>query len=93
MQDYSTSINMFNCPVPVSISVAENYSLIVSFNNGITKKFNFAPYFKYKVFEPLKDIKLFKKAYVIPSAIVWNEDLDIAIEEVYEKGVTIANNT
>ena len=49
------------------------------------------PYFqRYKFFEPLKDEALFKQARIVPSAIVWNDVFDIAIEEVYEAGEAVA---
>ena len=94
MQNSTThKITYLNCPEPLAVNANDNYCLNVTFDDGVTKRFDFLPYFKYSYFEPLKDIKLFKKAYVVPSAIVWNEDLDIAIEEVYEEGETITNNS
>ena len=93
MQDRPTEINMFNCPVPTNLETEQNYCLKVSFNNGVTKIFDLNPYFeKYKFFAPLKDPKLFSNARLDRRAIIWNDDLDIAIEEVYDRGVTIDHN-
>ena len=92
MQDCSSAINMFNCPVPISLETQQDYCLKVAFNNGVTKIFDLNPYFvKYKFFAPLKEKKLFDSAKLERWAIVWNDDLDIAIEEVYEKGMTVSN--
>ena len=53
MQDRSTEINMFNCPVPTNLETEQNYCLKVSFNNGVTKIFDLNPYFeKYKFLHP-----------------------------------------
>ena len=91
MPDRPVAINMFNCPAPLKVEAGDDYCLKVSFNNGVTKKFNMTPYFqRYKFFEPLKDEALFKQARIVPSAIVWNDVFDIAIEEVYEAGETVA---
>lgn len=85
-------INMFSCPAPTRLSIGENHSLIVSFNNGVTKNFDMTPYIEnYKVFAPLENLDLFSKAQLNRWGIIWNEDLDIAIEEVYEKGVTVSD--
>lgn len=93
MQDRSThKINWLDCPEPLKVNANDEYYLVTTFNNGVVKKFDFTPYFKYEYFAPLKDKKLFKQAKTIPSAIIWNDDLDIAIEEVYDKGVTIDND-
>jgi antitoxin component YwqK of YwqJK toxin-antitoxin module len=93
MQDRPTAIDMFNCPAPLKLEIGDNYFLKVTFNNGVTKNFDLSPYFeKYKFFAPLKERKLFENAQLDRWAIIWNDDFDIAIEEVYEKGVTIANN-
>ena len=83
-------INMFNCPAPTELKIGKNYSLIVSFDNGVVKKFGMASYIeRYEVFAPLREKELFENAQLDRWAIIWNDDLDIAIEEVYEKGVTI----
>ena len=86
-------INMFNCPVPTKLKIGEDYSLLVSFDNDVTKNFDLTPYIEaYEVFEPLKDRLLFEKAILTRWGIIWNEDIDIAIEEVYESGKTTAVN-
>ena len=92
MQNRTVKINAWNCPAPLSLTATDNYSLIVSFNDGVTVDFDFKPYFQYKVFEKLKNKELFKKAILDRWAVIWNDDLDIAIEAVYEKGKLIDND-
>ncbi len=92
MQNTTTyKIDYSDCPEPLKVNANDGYYLVTTFNNGVVKKFDFSPYFKYEYFAPLKNKRLFKQAKVIPSAIIWNDDLDIAIEEIYDKGVTIAD--
>ena len=52
------------------------------------------PYIEnYNVFAPLNDGALFSNAQLDRWGIIWNDEIDIAIEEVYEKGVTVDDNT
>lgn len=92
MQHRPAEINMFNCPAPVSLEVEDDYQLRVGFSNGAKVDFDFKPYFAQEGFAPLKDAGLFKKANLSRWAIVWNKDIDIAIEEVYEKGALVAGD-
>lgn len=92
MQDRTVEITAFNCPKATSVKVLSDYRLLTAFNNGIAKIFDFKPYFQYRIFDKLKDKNLFSKAYLEHGAVAWNDDLDIAIEEVYEKGVTVDNS-
>ena len=82
-------LNAWDCPAPSSLVATDNYSLIVSFSDCVTVEFDFKPYFRNEYFLPLKNVQLFKQAKIIPSAIIWNDDLDIAIEEVYKNGKLI----
>ena len=51
------------------------------------------PYIEnYNVFAPLNDGALFSNAQLDRWGIIWNDEIDIAIEEVYEKGVAVNDN-
>ena len=89
MQNRASEITALNCPKAISVDVLNEYRLKVIFNNGVSRLFDFKPYLKYKIFKELDDESLFSKAYLDHGAVAWSDDLDIAIEEVYEKGVTI----
>lgn len=75
------------------LKVLDNYKLQVLFNNGVEKIFDMSSLIKNeKVFSPLVDKTLFKKAQIDEDcfAIIWNEEIDLAIEEVWKKGITTA---
>ena len=76
-------------PRPVSVSVAENYSLNVTFNNGEIRQFDVSPYLAYPAFEALKSRSLFAPARVAHNTVVWNEDVDIAPESLYLESTEI----
>jgi len=45
---------------------------------------------EFEVFKRLKDEELFNSAFLSPGgyAVIWNDEIDLAIEEIWVKGVT-----
>ncbi len=71
------------------IRANDDYTLIVKFDNGIKKKYDFKKKFKSPLFEGLKDIHLFKQVKVDTGGygISWNDDLDLSEYELWKNGV------
>ena len=71
----------------------ENYILICEFTNGTKKRYNLKGLIEeYKTFKKLKNNKeLFYKARVDKGGygIIWNEEIDLAAEEIWENGEDI----
>ena len=63
----------------------------VLFQDGKVKRYDIAELFgKYPQLRALKDRKLFLSGKLMGSyGIIWNEDLDIETETIYEEGVTV----
>ena len=75
-----------------NVTPLENYEVSVQFSEGITKRYNVKPLFKrFKVFNNLKNEKLFKKVHVGQGGygIIWNDEIDLSCDELYENGVTV----
>ena len=75
-----------------SVSPQKNYNLIVHFWNGETKKYDVKPLFdKWPVFQNLKENGLFDEARVDIGgyAVIWNDDIDLSCDELYENGKTV----
>jgi hypothetical protein len=70
-------------PRPIFVAATENYTLKITFNNGETRIFNVTPYLAYPAFEGLKAISLFLQAHIAHNTVVWNEDIDMAPENLY----------
>ncbi len=70
-------------PRPTTVAAEENYTLRITFNNGETRLFNATPYLAYPAFEALKAVSLFMQARVAHNTVVWNEEVDIAPENLY----------
>ena len=77
-----------------SLATLPDYILLVGFANGEFKQFDLKPLInKYPPFATLKDVGgLYEQAAIDAGGygIVWNDDLDIAAEGIYEKGIPCA---
>jgi len=73
----------------VSVRVLPDYVLALEFEDGEKKIYDFKQELKHPVFAPLKDKKLFRKAKSVGGGIIWNEDIDIASEYLYDNGIPV----
>ncbi len=70
-------------PKAISVEVVDDYELKVSFDNGEARIFDVKPYFGHKVFNELKDEKVFKTVKVKGLSIEWDNGADICPDELY----------
>ncbi|MDR0842612.1 MAG: DUF2442 domain-containing protein [Acidobacteriota bacterium] len=73
------------------VEARPDYTLLLTFDTGEKKVYDFKPELDVPVFEPLKNIGLFLQAKKKTYAVVWSEAIDIASEELYEHGVSWQN--
>ena len=59
------------------------YIVSTRFDDGTVKRIDITWWFKGSVFEPLKDMKLFKKFFIEGGALAWPNGADIAPEALY----------
>lgn len=67
----------------------EDYTLDVCFSDGSQKRFDVKPLLDYPVFKPLNDLSVFMSVRVAFDSVAWGDDIDIAPESLYEKGVSL----
>lgn len=71
----------------------EGTTLRVLFMDGLTKQYDMEDAIKdIPELEPLRNRELFLKGHLEMGGIVWNDDLDISIEEIYENGKIVKND-
>ncbi len=77
----------------IDLTFGEGTVLEVTFQDGIVKKYDISTlFFKYPQLEALKDRKLFLSGRLIGFyGIMWNDELDIETETIYEDGIPIRN--
>jgi len=75
----------------LSVKFLEGTALIVAFKDGTVKYFDMSTLFpKYPQLKALKNRDLFLSGELMGEyGIIWNEDLDIEVETIYESGRTI----
>lgn len=75
-----------------NVSPLSEYKLSVQFSEGCTKIYDVKPLFeKIAVFCDLKDMALFSEVSVDVGGhgIIWNDDLDLSCEELWDNGVLV----
>lgn len=74
----------------VKLKYRDGVKLDVYFEDGLVKRFDMSSlYDSYPPFKALEDRTLFESGKLYTYLIVWNDFLDIEVEEIYENGVTI----
>ena len=79
----------FVYPALVEVRPLENYCLEATFANGVKKIVDIKPYFKYSFFAPIKNCELFNQVHAEYGGVVWNDEIDLAEEALYDEGVTV----
>ncbi len=74
-----------------SVRPLPDYKLMALFTNGERRLFDFKPLLDLPCYQPLKDIDTFRGAYIELGAVAWSDDIDIAPETIFEKGIPVAN--
>ncbi|MBR5580413.1 MAG: DUF2442 domain-containing protein [Treponema sp.] len=73
-----------------SVEPLENYKILITFEQNVKKIFDMKPYLNYPMYKPLEDISLFNSVSTNGQTVVWNDEIDIAPETLFENG-TICN--
>ncbi len=75
----------------IKLYLEQNTTLKVLFEDGITKEYDVLSLSKkYPQLNALKDRKLFLKGKLFGwGGVIWNDDLDLDAETIYEDGLTV----
>jgi hypothetical protein len=69
------------------INADDDYRLLITFDNGIKKIYNFSQKFIDDRYQLLKNLAFFKSVQIEPGGygLYWNDDIDISENELWEK--------
>ncbi len=76
-------------PKAIDVKPLSNYKLEITYDNNEKKIFDVTPYFKFKIFQELKENDKFKKVKINGLSIEWENGADICPDELYENGISI----
>ena len=76
----------------VDVTPQKDYTLLLTFEDGKKGLYDAAPLLKEEIFEPLKSLPVFLGARAEDGTVVWNDDLDIAPEYLYENCTPVAKS-
>ena len=73
-----------------SVTTAENFHLLMTFNTHERRCFDMRPYLSYPVFRRLENPGFFAMARVDYGTVTWPGEIDIAPETLYDGSVPAA---
>lgn len=73
-------------PRVTQVTTNPDHTLILTFDNGETRRFDLRPYLDYTVFQPLRDVAFFLLARPAHGTVVWPGGIDFAPETLFIDG-------
>ena len=66
------------------VKARNDYTLLITFTGGAQRIFDARPLLDKPIFAPLKSLPFFLRAKAMYGTVIWNDDVDIAPEHLYE---------
>lgn len=77
------------CWLVTDVKPYTDYTITITFLSGEKKRYDMHPHLNSPAFAPLKDLDLFLQAHAELHIVIWNDDIEIDAETLYEEGVLI----
>lgn len=75
--------------VVTAVKAKEDYTLLITFTGGEQRIYNARPLLEKAIYSPLKNLAFFLGAKADCGTVIWNDDVDIAPEHLYECSLPI----
>lgn len=75
-------------PRLISVNTDEDYFLYLKYDNGESKKYDFAQNLTHPFYEPLKNYRLFSQVSVVNGELEWKTGQDFCPFTLYENSVS-----
>lgn len=69
-----------------NVKPEQDFTLLITFNNGEEKKFDVKPYLEIGIFKELKDVSMFNSVKPFPGSIQWANGVDLCPDTLYLDG-------
>ena len=67
-----------------AVQAREDYTLLLTFADNTQRVYDARPLLSKSIYSSLKSVSFFLSAKAVYGTVVWNEDVDIAPEHLYE---------
>ena len=75
----------------IRAKTCDDFTLLLTFENGESRRFNFLPYLSKRPFAPLREPTLFRQVKVRHGTITWlGGSIDFDPETLYEQSTAVA---
>lgn len=71
------------------VTAKEDYTMLITFASGEKKLYNARPLLEKAIYSQLNNLAFFLSAKADCGTVVWNDDIDIAPEHLYEMSVSV----
>lgn len=75
-------------PRVIDVKPEQNFILLLSFNNGETKRFDLKPYLGIGIFKELNNISVFNSVKPFLGSIQWENGVDLCPDTLYLEGIS-----
>ena len=69
-----------------NVTPTQDFTLLITFNNGEEKRFDVKPYLEIGSFKELKDVSMFNSVKPFLGSIQWSNGLDLCPDTLYSEG-------
>ena len=73
----------------IAVEARRDYSMLLTFADGEKRLYDARPLLGKKVCERLQNVSFFMNARAMYGTVVWNDEIDIAPEHLYESSVPV----
>ena len=73
-------------PRVINVKPEQNFKLLITFNNGVRKRFDVKPYLGIGIFKELQDVSLFNSVKPFLGSIQWSNGVDLCPDTLYIEG-------
>lgn len=77
----------------IAVQPKKDYTLLITFASGEKRIYNALPLLDKNIYSPLKNLTFFMGAKVEGDTVIWNDEVDIAPEHLYEYSIPVGTHS
>lgn len=84
---------MKRTPKIKAVEPRDDYTLLLTFENGERRVYDIRPELNTEVFKPLRDLQLFRRVQVVKGSLEWPGERDLAYDMLHHQSEPIEAET